>query len=104
MSTTHTRVTIGTKTLDTIVAEFAADLVEPRTPRPPDDRPGWIEASELMRQLKLSRGQFERFIYPRTKAGLYEYGRGTKIDSRGVLNVAFYYRRADKPKTQCTAS
>lgn len=96
MSIKHTSTTVGTKSLAAIVAEFAADFNAPPQAQPPDDRPGWVESRQLMRELKLTRGQFERFIYPRTRAGLYEMARGKVIDSRGVLNVGFYYRRADK--------
>lgn len=95
MSIKHTSTRVGTKPLEAIVAEFAADLKTKAAPRPPDDRPGWIESRVLMQQLNMTRSSFERFIYPRKKAGLYELGRGTVIDSRGVLNVGFYYRRAD---------
>jgi hypothetical protein len=94
MSTHTTKVTIGTKPLAAIVAEFAADVAKGPKPQPPDARPGWVEYSVLLKELNMSAGQFERHFYPRVRSGEYESGRGTKIGKLGTLCVTSYYRRA----------
>lgn len=90
MSTTHTRVTIGTKPAAAIIAEFRATLPVPK-PQPPAGR-GWVEASCLRAALGYNAGKFKRLVLNRTKTGAWERATGTKIDRRGNLCGAYYYR------------
>lgn len=91
MSTTHTRVTIGTKPMDAIVAEFAAAIGVKPEARPPDDRPGWIEAGLLMRKLGLNKGRFKRHMDRLRKQGRAIAGFGTRLDKSGKLSGTRYH-------------
>lgn len=90
MSTTHTRVTIGTKPAAAIIAEFQATMPE-FTPQPPAGT-GWVEASELRAALNLTESKFKRLAFERMRAGVWERDTGTKLNKNGKLCGAFYYR------------
>jgi len=92
MSTTHTRVTIGTKPLDAIVAEFAATIAF-RVERRPDG-PGWIEGTELAKALKMNRWAFGRVMREGVRAGKYERACGSKMRANGQATGTYYYRIA----------
>lgn len=90
MSTTHTRVTIGTKPAAAIIAEFQATLPE-FTPQPPAGK-GWVEAAELRAALNRTESKFKRLVCDRIRAGAWERATGTKLNKNGKLCGAFYYR------------
>lgn len=95
MSVKLSKTTIGTKSLEAIVAEFRA-TVRLRAESKPSG-PGWIEATELCGALKMNRWAFGAAMRAGVKAGRYERAIGSKMRPSGQATGTYYYRV--KPRT-----
>jgi hypothetical protein len=94
MNTHTTRITIGTKPAEAIAAEYAADFkTNDWKPRPPNDKPGWIESTDLRERLGLNVYAFKTRAHQLVTAKLYEMDFGTKIGANGKPCRSVYYRR-----------
>lgn len=90
MSTHMSRVTIGTKPLESLIAEFKATLPKPKPTSPTGA--GWLEAAALRLALGVNEAKFKRIVLENLRNGTWERATGTKINCNGVLCGAFFYR------------
>lgn len=92
MSIKHTSTTVGTKSLEAIVAEFRATI--PDVPINKPAGPGWIEVNELRAKLGMGETAFSQLAKKQVDAGVWLRVIGTKLGRTGIMRSTTYYHVA----------